>query len=195
MAPVAVPSAPAVAPVAPVMTPVAPEAAPVAPAAPMTPPDATKAPGSKRKNSYVYRMTGPGDDGVAIVNGEMRALTPEEKQKVEKAMADSKEAMSKAMEAVTGEKFQAQMAAMQQAMEKIKIKAYFDTDEFNKQMDATQHEIEKQSAWMNSPEFREKMANVQAMVKGMDIQICTKDGVKESKDKQKQEKSKDSKVK
>jgi DNA-binding MarR family transcriptional regulator len=144
--------------------------------------------GSKNKHSLVYRMTGPDDERVVIVDGEVHALTPEEKQQIEKAMANSAEEMKKAMAAVDSEEFKRQMAAMQEEMTKIKVKA-FDSDEFNKQMNAARQKMAKQSAWMNSAEFHEKMANVQAMVKNLDMQPCQnckcKDDVGKDKGKQK----------
>jgi uncharacterized protein YcbK (DUF882 family) len=137
-------------------------------------------------------MTEPDGDGVVIVDGEMRALTPEEQQKIEKAMANSAEEMKKAMAAVNSEEFRRQMAAVQEEMAKIKVKTYFDSDEFNKQMDAARQEVAKQSAWMNSAEFQDKMAKVQAMMKDLDMQPCLnlqhckcKDSVVKDKEKQK----------
>ncbi|HEX4576366.1 MAG TPA: M56 family metallopeptidase [Edaphobacter sp.] len=184
----AAPTPPAVAPAAPPVAPATPQVAPVAPAAPTASTDEKKMKGSKNKHSLVYRMTGPDDERVVIVDGEVHALTPEEKQQIEKAMANSAEEMKKAMAAVDSEEFKRQMAAMQEEMTKIKVKA-FDSDEFNKQMNAARQKMAKQSAWMNSAEFHEKMANVQAMVKNLDMQPCQnckcKDDVGKDKGKQK----------
>ena len=168
--PTTAPAVPEAAPVAPAAVPATPQGAPAAPTAPIASDDEKKLKGPKNK-TYVYRMTGPNGEAMVIANGEMRPMTPEERQRVEKAMADSAEGMRKAMDAVDSPEFRAQMAAMQKAMEKLKSKAYFDSEEFNKQMDAARQEMMKQSA-LNSVEFQDKMAKVQAMVQSMDLQPC-----------------------
>jgi hypothetical protein len=174
-APVA-PAAPAVAPSVAPATPTAPEVAPVAPAAPA---DAPEAPADKEKNkkksSYVYRMTGPDGNEVVIVNGKVRALTPEEQQEIEKAMEQFK----------NGD-FAKHMADLQREMAELKIKDAFDSPEFREKMEAAQREL-AQSAFVNNAELQ---ARVQAMMKNFDKQNkyighC-KDGVVKDKDKDKQ---------
>ena len=177
--PVAAPAPPAVAPVAPAapavapVTPTAPEVAPVAPAAPA---DAPAAPADKEKNkkqsTYVYRMTGPDGNEVVIVNGKVRALTPEEQQEIENAVEQFK----------NGD-FAKHMADLQREMADLKIKDTFDSPEFREKMEAAQREF-AQNALANNAELR---ARVQAMVKNFDKQnmyIC-KDGVVKDKDKEK----------
>lgn len=149
-----------------------------------------KAPKNK---AYVYRMmTGPNGEAMVIANGEMRPMTPEERHQVEKAMADSAEGMRKAMDAVDSPEFRAQMAAVQKAMETLKSKAYFDSEEFNKQMGAARQEMAGLSA-MNSAEMQEKMAKLQTMMRGFDMQhlnlYCCKckDGTLKEKQKDKKQ--------
>jgi hypothetical protein len=144
--------------------------APVAPAA------AAEKEKNKRKNSYVYRM-GPDGDVVVSINGNVRLLTPEEQQELEKAMEQFK----------NGD-FARHMADLQREMAELKIKDTFDSPEFREKMEAAQREF-AQSALVNNAELQ---ARVQAMMKNFDIQNMNmghcKDGVVKEKDKDKQKK-------
>ena len=172
--PVGAPASPAVAPAAaPPSTPPAPELAPVAPAAPA---DEEK---NKKKSTYVYRMTGPDGNDVVIINGKVRALTPEEKEQIEKAMEQFK----------NGD-FAKHMADMQREMADLRIKDTFDSREFREKMETAQREL-AQSALVNSAELQ---AKVQAMMKNFDTKSMNmghcKDGVVKDKDKTKQKQTK-----
>ena len=171
--PVATPAPPAAAPAAPAATPAAPEVAPVTPTAPAAPADKEK---NKKKNSYVYQMTDPDGSGVMIINGKVRALTPEEKEKIEKAMEQFK----------NGD-FAKHMADMQREMAQLKT---FNSEEFREKMDAARREFE-QSALANNAELR---AKVQAMMKNFDMQKMymghCKDGTLKDKDKDKDKQKK-----
>jgi beta-lactamase regulating signal transducer with metallopeptidase domain len=164
---------------APVPAPAAPQAAPPAPSAPPTPsaapapaaPTNEGTPAARRKNKYVHQF-GPDGDGVIIVNGEVRALTPEEQQKIQKAMDESAKAMEKAADSFNSEDFQNQMAAVQDAMKKIKIKTFIDSEAFQQQMDAAAKSME-QAQELNSKEFQEKMAKMQEKFKNMEVPFCT----------------------
>jgi beta-lactamase regulating signal transducer with metallopeptidase domain len=181
-------SAPAATPVAPVpsqVAPPAPGATPTPSAAPAPQaPTSESSPEAKRKHKYAYEI-GPGGDGYVIVDGGMRAMTPEEQEKIRKAMANSAEEMKKAMESVNSEEFRNQMAAAQEAMSKIKVKNFFENEEFKRQMDAAAQSMKNQSAW-NSADFQENMGKFQETMKGMDLQFCTcKTGTGKEKLKQK----------
>jgi beta-lactamase regulating signal transducer with metallopeptidase domain len=176
--PVAAPALPAVAPTAPA-TPPAPGLAPVKPTtpevAPVAPAPAAEKENNTKKNTYVYRMTGPEGNEVVIINGKVRALTPEEKEQIEKAMEQFK----------NGD-FAKHMADWQREMADLKINNTFDTREFRERMQAAQHEL-AQSALVNDGELHAKM---QAMVKNFDTQNekiwpC-KDKFAKDKDKDKQ---------
>lgn len=117
-------------------------------------------------------MTGPDGNEVVIVNGKVRALTPEEQQEIENAVEQFK----------NGD-FAKHMADLQREMADLKIKDTFDSPEFREKMEAAQREF-AQNALANNAELR---ARVQAMVKNFDKQnmyIC-KDGVVKDKDKEK----------
>ena len=162
------PPAPGLAPV----KPTAPEVVPAAPASTAEKENSTK------KNTYVYRMTGPDGNEVAIINGKVRDLTPEEKEHFEKAMEQFK----------NGD-FAKHIADWQREMADLKIGNTFDTREFREKMQAAQREL-AQSALVNNAELHAKM---QAMVKNFDTQNkkiwpC-KDKFAKDKDKQKQKKS------
>jgi hypothetical protein len=157
------------APAAPAATPAAPAVAPVAPAAPA---DKEK---SKNKSTYVYRMTGPDGDDVVVINGKVRAMTPEEKEQIERAMEQFK----------NGD-FARHMVDLQREMADLKIKETFDSPEFREKMEAAQREL-AQSALVNNAELH---ARIQAMVKNFDkqnlyVEHC-KDGVVKDKNKDKE---------
>jgi hypothetical protein len=172
-APVVAPAPFTVAPTAPVATPVAPEVAPIAPVAPA---DVDKEM-SKKEGSHVYRMTDMDGKGMVIIDGKMRALSPEEKEQIEKAMDQFK----------NGD-FAKHAVELQQEMAKLKIKDTFDSPEFREKMEAAQREF-AQSALVNNAELQ---ARVQAMVKNFDKQNMytghCKDGAVKDKDKEKQKK-------
>jgi hypothetical protein len=184
--PVAAPGSPALAPAAPATPsatgfapakPTTPEVAPAAPASPAEKENSTK------KNTYVYRMTGPDGNEVAIINGKVRSLTPEEKEQIEKAMEQFK----------NGD-FAKHMADWQREIADLKIDNTFDTREFGEKMQAAQHEL-AQSALVHNAEFHAKM---QVMVKNFDMQNkkiwpC-KDGFAKDKDKEKQKQKKSEKA-
>jgi beta-lactamase regulating signal transducer with metallopeptidase domain len=184
--PVAAPGSPALAPAAPAT----PSATGFAPAKPTTPEVAPAAPASTaekenstKKNTYVYRMTGPDGNEVAIINGKVRSLTPEEKEQIEKAMEQFK----------NGD-FAKHMADWQREIADLKIDNTFDTREFGEKMQAAQHEL-AQSALVHNAELHAKM---QVMVKNFDTQNkkiwpC-KDGFAKDKDKEKQKQKKSEKA-
>jgi beta-lactamase regulating signal transducer with metallopeptidase domain len=179
--PAGVPASPAVAPAAPPATPPAPELAPVTPAvapvAPAAPATAPAAPADKEKNkkksSYVYRM-GPDGEEVVSINGNVRVLTPEEKEQFDQAMEQFK----------NGD-FARHMADLQREMAELKMKDMFDTPEFREKMEAVQREL-AQSALVNNAELQ---AKVKAMMKNFDMQGMNmghcKDDVVKDKDKAK----------
>ena len=187
-APVALPvpqSAPAVAPPSPVAPPAPAAVAPAAPPAPEVAPVAPAASAaadkekSKKKSSYVYRMTHPDGSDVVIVNGKARALTPEEQQEIEKAMEQFK----------NGD-FAKHMVDVQEQMAKHKVKDTFDSPEFREKMESMQREL-AQSAFVNNAELQ---ARVQAMTKNfetrnMNVGHC-KDGFVKDKEKTKQKQKK-----
>jgi hypothetical protein len=183
LSPAGTPALPAVAPTAPA-TPPAPGLAPVKPTtpevAPVAPASTAEKENSTEKNTYVYRMTGPGGHEVAIINGKVRSLTPEEKEQIERAMEQFK----------NGD-FAKHTADWQREMADLKIDNTFDTREFREKMQAAQHEL-AQSALVNNAELHAKM---QAMVKNFDTQDkkiwpCKDEFAKDKdKDKQKQKKS------
>jgi beta-lactamase regulating signal transducer with metallopeptidase domain len=165
--PIGAPASPAIAP-APV-TPPASELAPVTPAAPVAPADKEK----NKKNTYVYQMTPDGHD-VVVIDGNARALTPEEKAQVEKAMEQFK----------NGD-FAKHMADLQREMADIRINNAFASREFRQDMEAAQRELQR-SALVNNAELH---ARIQTMVKNFDKQNMytghCKDGVVKDKDKDK----------
>jgi hypothetical protein len=148
--------------------------APIAPAAPVNSPAApADKEKNKKKSNYVYRM-GPDGDEVVSINGQVRVLTPEEKEQFEKAMEQFK----------NGD-FAKHMADLQREMADLRIKDTFNSRDFREDMEAAQREL-AQSALVNNAEFR---AKIQTMVKNLDKQNLyignCKDGVVKDKEKDK----------
>jgi hypothetical protein len=172
--PVGAPASPAPAPAAASATPPAPELAPVTPVAPASPAAPADKEKNKKKSTYVYQMDSDGDE-VAIINGKVRALTPEEKEQIEKAMEQFK----------NGD-FAKHMADLHREMADLRFKDTFDSREFREKMEAAQREL-SQNAFMNNEELQEK---IQAMVKNFDKQNVyigpCKDGFLKDKDKEKE---------
>jgi metal-dependent amidase/aminoacylase/carboxypeptidase family protein len=117
---------------------------------------------------------GPNGDEVVSINGDVRVLTPEEKEQFEKAMEQFK----------NGD-FAKHMADLQREMAELKMKDTFDAPEFREKMEAVQREL-AQSALVNNAELQ---AKVKAMMKDFDKQNMfmgpCKDGFVKDKDKEK----------
>jgi beta-lactamase regulating signal transducer with metallopeptidase domain len=176
--PVGAPASPAVAPATPPATPPVPELAPATPRMPAVAPVAPAAPADKEKNkkksTYVYRM-GPDGGEVVSIKGQVRVLTPEEQQEIEKTMEQFK----------NGD-FAKHMADLQREVAELKIKDSFDSPAFKELMEAAQREL-AQNGLVNSAELQ---AKIQAMMKNFDKQNMylgnCKDGFVKDKDKDKE---------
>ena len=117
---------------------------------------------------------GPTGDEVVSINGDVRVLTPEEKEQFEKAMEQFK----------NGD-FAKHMADLQREMAQLKIKDTFDNRDFREDMEAAQREL-SQGAFVNNTELQ---AKIQTMMKNFDKQNMfigpCKDGVGKDKEKAK----------
>jgi hypothetical protein len=159
--------------------PAAPELAPATPSSPAAPAAPVDKEKSKKKSSYVYRM-GPNGDEVVSINGDVRVLTPQEKEQVERAM-----------EQFHNGDFARHMADMQREMAQLKLKDTFDSPEFREEMERVRREF-AESALVNNEKLQ---AKIQTMVKNFDKQNMyigpCKDGfVKDKDDKDKAKKQK-----
>jgi beta-lactamase regulating signal transducer with metallopeptidase domain len=167
--PVTVPTAAPAAPPAPELAPATPRS-PTAPAAPAAAADKEK---NKKKSSYVYRM-GPNGDEVVNIDGDVRVLTPEEKEQFQKAMEQFK----------NGD-FAKHMADVQREMAQLKLKDTFDSRDFREEMETVEREL-SHGAFVNSAEMQ---AKIQTMMKNFDKQNMfmgpCKDGFMKDKDKEK----------
>jgi beta-lactamase regulating signal transducer with metallopeptidase domain len=176
----AVPAVPVVSAVAPVPVPgpitptpapqssPAPVLAPVAPA----PPDPASAPGLPSVPAPPSPEAKDTDGGsYAIVNGERRELTPEEKSEIDRAVAEAKakidspefrkqmaDARRQAAEAaakINSPEFRKQI---QDAVEQSHAaRDYINSPEFKKQMEDAQRQAAEAAAKINSPEFRKQI--------------------------------------
>lgn len=153
-----VPPPAALAPVAPIAPDaLGPQAAPtpspvpsVAPSAPLAP----VAPASHHTECKDREM-------FAIVNGERRKLTPEEKRKVEQQLAEAQAKIAAATAKLNSPEFRKQMEdAQRQAME---AERKLNSGEFQKQMEDAQRQIAEATAKLNSPEFRKQIADAQKL--------------------------------
>jgi beta-lactamase regulating signal transducer with metallopeptidase domain len=167
---------PAVAPVAPAPSPQsapAPEVAPAAPApapqsapspapAPVapTPPAAAPAPAAPgisghatgRKGVYVHRGRESDGSSFAIVNGEQRELTPEEKSQIDKAMAEAKAKFD-------SPEFKKQMEDAQRQVAEATAK--INSPEFKRQIEDAKKQALAANSFINSPEFKKQIEDAQ----------------------------------
>jgi beta-lactamase regulating signal transducer with metallopeptidase domain len=167
------------APVAP-FAPAAPAAlvAPLAPLAPLAPVAAPTAPGQddkgnapRRKGIRVYREKDADGNSFVIVNGERRELTQEEKNEVDKAvaeakaqidnpefkkqMADAQRQVAEATAKINSPEFKKQIEdAVQQSRA---AQEYLDSAEFKKQMEDAHRQMAEATAKINSPEFKKQI--------------------------------------
>ena len=118
---------------------------------------------------------GPNGDEVVSINGDVRVLTPEEKEQFEKSMEQFK----------NGD-FAKHMADVQREMAELKIKDTFDSRDFKEDMEAAEREL-SHGAFVNNAELQ---AKIQTMMKNFDKQNMfmgpCKDGFVKDKDKAKQ---------
>jgi beta-lactamase regulating signal transducer with metallopeptidase domain len=153
-APAPVPQATPVTPVAPAIP--ATPATPVTPVAPLTPvtpiePVAPIAPESPQTKDTHSRMT-------VIMDGQQCKLTPEEKARIAKQLAEAQQRIAEATAKINSPEFRKQIEdAQQRATAEQKI----DSAELQKQMAEAQQKIAEATAKINSPEFRQQMEEAQ----------------------------------
>lgn len=93
--------------------------------------------------------------GFTIVDGERRELTPEERQRLEKDLAASKEHVAAAMAKVNSPEFKQRMADAQ--AQAAKAEAEGNSAEFKQRMDAARQQAAEAAARMNSAEYRHQI--------------------------------------
>jgi beta-lactamase regulating signal transducer with metallopeptidase domain len=161
---IAVPSTPAIAvPSAQIGTPPTPpplsEADGAAPAAPPAPPvPATK--------PSVLAPKPPQSEhrSVVIMNGQERELTPAERARVEKQLAEAQEKIAEATAKINSQEFRKKIEDAQ--AKALKAQTMLNSAEFKKQMADAQKQIAEANAKMNSPEFKKKIqAEIDAAAK------------------------------
>jgi beta-lactamase regulating signal transducer with metallopeptidase domain len=144
----ALPAPPALAalPALPAMAPM-----PALPAMPAAPPPPDGSSGHARgQESRVYY-----GDGVTIVNGEVRELTPEEKARVDKEMARAAKEIAAATARLNSPEFKREMEEAKAAGEKAR--AMVDSPEFKKEMEEARAAASKANDYVNSPEFKKQI--------------------------------------
>ncbi len=170
-------AASAQAPVAPV-TPVAP-VAPVAPAAPVAPvaPAAPKAPvvpvappaPAAAKGAVAQHWHSADGDSFTIVNGERRAMTPEEKRCANAAMAKARRAIADATAKLNSPEFKKQMVDAQ--AQAAKAREMIDSPEFKKQIADAQAQAARAREFVNSAKFKEEMDEVRKANETLKLQM------------------------
>jgi beta-lactamase regulating signal transducer with metallopeptidase domain len=94
-----------------------------------------------------------------IVDGQMRKLTPEEQQRVEKQLAEAQKQIAAATAKINSPEFRKQIEdAQRKAME---TEQKLNSGEFQKKMADAQKQIAEATAKINSPEFRQQIAEAQ----------------------------------
>ena len=149
-------------------------APPVAPAAPPAPAASVSPVAAQAKAGNAAQDCASTDGGsFAIVNGRRRPLTPEEKRRVDAAMARARHAMEEATAKLNSPEFKKQMADAQEQARKAS--EFANSAAFQEQMDEVrkatekmkiempkiQIDLSKSMAEINSPEFRRQMEEAQ----------------------------------
>jgi beta-lactamase regulating signal transducer with metallopeptidase domain len=102
---------------------------------------------------------GAGHRMCAVVDGQVRELTPEEQRRVEKQLADAQKQIADATARLNSPEFRKQIEdAQQKAMD---AERKLQSGEFQKQMADAQKELAVETARLNSPEFKAQMEKSQ----------------------------------
>ena len=154
------------------VAPVAP-AAPVAPVAPVAPkapivPVAPPAPAAA-KGTVAQHWHSADGDSFTIVNGERRAMTPEEKRCADAAMVKARRAIADATAKLDSPEFKKQMGDAQ--AQAAKAREMIDSPEFKKQMADAQAQAAKAREFVNSAKFKEEMDEVRKANETLKLQM------------------------
>ena len=96
-----------------------------------------------------------GDEQVSIVDGEQRALTPEEQRALDREMAEMQRSIKEATAHLPGSEFDRQMRDLDRKMAEATAK--FDSAEFKQQVADAERRAAEATAKVNSPEFRARI--------------------------------------
>jgi beta-lactamase regulating signal transducer with metallopeptidase domain len=99
---------------------------------------------------------------VVTLNGQVGELTPAERAKIDKQMADAKKQIAEAKVRMNSPEFKKQMADAQRQIAEATAK--MNSPEFKKEMADAQKQVADAMAQMNSPEFKKQMADAQKQV-------------------------------
>jgi beta-lactamase regulating signal transducer with metallopeptidase domain/UDP-N-acetylglucosamine transferase subunit ALG13 len=144
------------APPAPPQTPaVAPPQVPAAPHVPETTPPAPPVPQTPAPHH---------EKPVVIINGQERDLTPAERARIEKQLAEAQKKIAEATAKINSPEFRKQIEDAQRKA--FQAQTRLNSPEFKKQMADAQKQIAEATAKFNSPEFRKKIqAGIDAAAK------------------------------
>ena len=135
-----------------------------------------------KKGQYVYRWEGSEDEPVAIVNGRVRKLTPEERRQIRQQMEKASKEIAAATAKINSPEFRKQIAEAaaasaqvnspefkKQIEEAAAAAAKVNSPEFRKQIAEAQLEAQKANEMVHSQAFQEQMAEVQRNLKAMEM--------------------------
>lgn len=92
---------------------------------------------------------------VVIIDGHLQDLTPAERARIEKQLADAQKRIAEATEKLNSPEFRKQMEDAQRKA--FQAQTMLNSAEFQKQMSDAQKQIAEATAKFNSPEFRQKI--------------------------------------
>lgn len=149
----------------PAVSPAVKVAVPLAPAISAGVP-APLAPGAAPQVSAPVTPAAPQHDSkpVVILDGHLRDLTPAERARIEKQLADAQKRIAEATAKIDSPAFRKQMQDAQ--AKALRAQTMLNSGEFQKQMADARKQIAEETAKINSPEFRQKIqAEIDAAAK------------------------------
>ncbi|NYF92061.1 M56 family metallopeptidase [Tunturiibacter empetritectus] len=116
-----------------------------------------------KKGQHVYRWEGSEDEPVAIVNGRVRKLTPEERRQIKQQMERASKEIAAATARINSPEFKREIEEAAAASAKV------NSPEFRKQIEEAQLQAMKANEMVHSEAFKEQMAEVQRNLKTMEM--------------------------
>ena len=148
----------------------APPVTPAAPAAPPAPAASVSPVAAQAKAGSAAQDCASTDGGsFTIVNGRRRPLTPEEKRRVDAAMARARHAMEEATAKLNSPEFKKQIADAQE--QASKASEFVNSAVFKEQIAAAQAQTAKAKEFVNSAAFREQIDEVRKATEKLKIEM------------------------
>ncbi|HEX4020434.1 MAG TPA: M56 family metallopeptidase [Acidobacteriaceae bacterium] len=113
----------------------------------------------QKSGTYIHPRHGADERPVIIINGKSTQLTPEERRRIDKEMADAQRQVAAATAKINSPEFKQQIQdAERQA---IKAQTFINSKEMQAQMADAQRQVTAATAKINSPEFKQQIQDAE----------------------------------